>query len=139
MDQKKESARKASLRRYLISACCAAFSVALFSQIRGFALDGALKDNLSALCDGFFVTGILMGGVGAMVWVSTTGFFDILAYGFKNLAVLIPYRHHRKYKHFYEYKAEQSAKRSKPQFFLLIIGLILIAIAAILLNIYSAV
>lgn len=139
MEQKKETAKKTMLRRYLISALCAALFVTLFSQIRGFAFGKALKDNLSALCDGFFVTGVLMGGIGAMVWVSTTGFFDILAYGFKNLAVLVPFRHNRKYKHFYEYKAEQSAKRSKPQFFLLVIGLILIAIAGILLNVYSAV
>lgn len=139
MEREKDPARKKKLRRYLISSFCAAFSVALFSQIRGFAFENALKENLSALCDGFFVSGVLFGGLGAMVWVSTTGFFDILGYGFKNLAVLIPFHHRRKYKHFYEYKAEQSAKRTKPQLFLLIIGLVLIAAAAILLNIYSAV
>ena len=33
--------------------------------------------SLRALSDGCFVTTVLMGGMGALVWVSTTGCFDI--------------------------------------------------------------
>lgn len=139
MKQKKNPESKQQLRQYLISAACALLLAALFAQIRGFGFDQAAAANLSALCDGFFVSGMLIGGLGAMVWVSTTGFFDILSYGFKNLAVLVPFRHRRKYQHFYEYKAEQAAKRSKPQLFLLVIGLIMVLIAAIFLYFYTSI
>ncbi|MDD7121699.1 MAG: DUF3899 domain-containing protein [Clostridiales bacterium] len=138
MDQKKAPEQKKSLRRYLISTACALLLAALFAQIRGFSFSQPLAANLAALCDGFFVSGMLVVGLGAMIWVSTTGFFDILSYGFKNLSVLVPFHHRRKYKHFYEYKAEQAAKRSKPQFFLLVIGLIMVLIAAIFLYFYTA-
>ena len=138
MDQKKAPEQKKPLRRYLISTACALLLAALFAQIRGVSFSPPLAANLAALCDGFCVSGMLVAGLGAMIWVSTTGFFDILSYGFKNLAVLVPFHHRRKYKHFYEYKAEQAAKRSKPQFFLLVIGLIMVLIAAIFLYFYTA-
>ena len=138
MDQKKAPEQKKSLRRYLISTACALLLAVLFAQIRGFSFSQPLATNLAALCDGFFVSGMLVAGLGAMIWVSTTGFFDILSYGFKNLSVLVPFHHRRKYKHFYEYKAEQAAKRSKPQFFLLVIGLSMVLIAAIFLYFYTA-
>ena len=138
MDQKKAPEQKKPLRRYLISTACALLLAVLFAQIRGFSFSQTLAANLAALCDGFFVSGMLVAGLGAMIWVSTTGFFDILSYGFKNLSVLVPFHHRRKYKHFYEYKAEQAAKRSKPQFFLLVIGLIMVLIAAIFLYFYTA-
>lgn len=137
MKQKKDAAKESQPRRYLIAGLCAACAVALISMLRGFGLDRTAQQNLSALCDGFFVSGILIGGIGAMVWVSTTGFFDILAYGFKNLSILLLFRRDRKYKRFYDYKAEQDAKRQKPQFFLLGIGLILLAIAGVMLYFYS--
>lgn len=139
MKQKKDAAKEPQLRRYLIAGLCAACAVALISMLSGFGFDRTAQQNLSALCDGFFVSGILIGGIGAMVWVSTTGFFDILAYGFKNLSILLLFRRDRKYKRFYDYKAERDAKRQKPQFFLLGIGLILLAIAGVILCFYSSV
>ena len=79
MDQKKAPEQKKSLRRYLISTACALLLAVLFAQIRGFSFSQPLAANLAALCDGFFVSGMLVAGLGAMIWVSTTGFFDILS------------------------------------------------------------
>ena len=38
-----------------------------------------------AMSDGFFVTGFLNFGFGALIWISTTGFFDIFGYSAKSI------------------------------------------------------
>lgn len=79
--------------------------------------------SLRALSDGCFVTTVLMGGMGALVWVSTTGFFDIFTYAGKSLLVLFsPMKQPEKLKKFYEYKADKDEKRKKADFTLLIVG-----------------
>ena len=133
MSEEQPIEKKSKLRRNLIALGVALALTAVFAYVRGFGFDRPAKTNLSALCDGFFVSGVLVGGVGAMLWVSTTGFFDILAYGVKNLAALVPFHHRRKYQHYYDYKAEQDAKRQKPQYFLLVIGLLMIVLSCLTL------
>ena len=79
--------------------------------------------SLRALSDGCFVTTILMGGMGVMMWVSTTGFFDIFSYAGKSLLVLFsPLTQPEKLKKFYEYKADKDEKRKKADYTLLIVG-----------------
>lgn len=79
--------------------------------------------SLRALSDGCFVTTVLMGGLGVLVWVSTTGFFDIFTYAGKSLLVLFsPMKQPEKLKKFYEYKADKDEKRKKADFTLLIVG-----------------
>ena len=79
--------------------------------------------SLRALSDGCFVTTVLMGGMGALVWVSTTGFFDIFTYAGKSLLVLFsPMKQPEKLKKFYEYKADKDEKRKKADFTLLSVG-----------------
>lgn len=79
--------------------------------------------SLRALSDGCFVTTILMGGMGVMMWVSTTGFFDIFSYAGKSLLVLFsPLKQPEKLKKFYEYKADKDEKRKKADYTLLIVG-----------------
>ena len=79
--------------------------------------------SLRALSDGCFVTTILLGGMGVLVWVSTTGFFDIFTYAGKSLLVLFsPMKQPEKLKKFYEYKADKDEKRKKADFTLIIVG-----------------
>ena len=40
------------------------------------------------LSDGLFVAGVLLTGFGMMVWISTTGFFDMFSYAGHSLLVL---------------------------------------------------
>lgn len=95
--------------------------------------------SLRALSDGCFVTTVLMGGMGALVWVSTTGFFDIFTYAGKSLLVLFsPMKQPEKLKKFYEYKADKDEKRKKADFTLLIVGIGYLLLSFAFLGCYYA-
>ena len=90
---------------------------------QGFSLSIPAALMARTLSDGFFVAGLLFTGLGALVWVSTTGFFDIFTYAGKSLLVLFsPMKQPEKLKKFYEYKADKDEKRKKADFTLLIVG-----------------
>ncbi|MCF0135917.1 MAG: DUF3899 domain-containing protein [Lachnospiraceae bacterium] len=109
---------------------------ALVSWMRGFSFQGDIIQNSFALSDGFFVTGVMFAGVGSLVWVSTTGFFDLLSYGFANLAAFTVFRREKNAIPFYEYKEEKRAKRKKARFEILLIGIGFILVAGVFLTLY---
>ena len=79
---------------------------------RGLFASTNTQDTLLIICDGFTVTAFLYLGIGALLWLSTTGIFDIFAYAFKKGAhALIPGRTHDKIGGYYEYKMEKQADR----------------------------
>ena len=89
--------------------------------------------------DGCFVAAVLIGGVGAMTWISTTGLFDIFAYGFSSVIVLFtPFRKPRDQKSFYDYKTFREEKRRPARFELLIAGVFFLALSILFLVLYSS-
>ena len=62
--------------------------------------------------DALFIPAVLWVGMGGLMWVATTDFFDIFRYGFSSLLVLFtPFKNPKDHKHFYEYKQERAEKR----------------------------
>lgn len=107
------------------------------SGLRGFEWGNAAALNCRYLSDGFFVAGLLMTGLGALIWISTTGFFDIMSYGVRSLTVLFSsLKNPRDHKSYYDYKVERDAKRGKPRFSLLLVGLASVALSALFLALY---
>ena len=89
------------------------------------------------LSDGFFVAGLLITGVGGLVWISSTGFFDIFSYGFHSLLVLFSsLRHPKDHESYYDYKTLKEEKRGQPLYFLVIVGAALLLLAVICLGLY---
>lgn len=88
------------------------------------------------LSDAFFVAGVVIGGVGLLVFASNGGVFYMLSFGFIRLFDLFKRNiNDRKYKDFYEYK--ESKKDKKRGFgFMLVVGLVFIAIAGAFLAAY---
>lgn len=69
-------------------------------------------DRVMIICDGFTVTALLFLPVGILIWIATTGFFDIFGYAFqKGAHALIPGLVRDNYTGFYEYKLEKQEKR----------------------------
>lgn len=93
-------------------------------------------DTMRILCDAFFVAGVVIGGVGLLIFASNGGVFYMLAYGFIRFFDLFRRNiNDRKYKDFYEYK--ESKKDKKRGFgFMLVVGLAFIAIAGAFLAAY---
>ena len=84
------------------------------------------------LSDGAFTAAVLIGGLGLLVWIASTGFFDIYAYGFRSMVHhLLPFTGLKSPGKYYEFKTERDAKRRKSTLPLLPVGLIFLAIAAI--------
>ncbi len=111
----------------------------LAASVQGFKLAGELWLNCRYLSDGFFIVAVLFTGMGVLLWVSTTGFFDIFGYAMKSLLVLFsPLVKPGEHPHYYEYKCEKEAKRKgKPiTHTVLIVGLILLAMSLICLALY---
>ena len=92
------------------------------------------SDIVLAVGDGFTVAAVLYLGMGALMWISTTGFFDIFGYAFKRAArVFIPNFFVDAEGNFYEYKMEKVEKRKGfSQYSALIIGAVFLVISIIL-------
>ena len=94
------------------------------------------RSVMQILSDSFFVPGVCLAGVGLLIFASNGGVFDMLSY-----AVLLFFNlfrkdvTKRKYKDYYEYR--QAKKDKKRSFaFMLIVGVVFIAIAGIFLIVY---
>ena len=107
----------------------------LIAFLRGLGGGKTTSENAGILSDGFFVTGVLMAGVGALLAISAkTDFFDMLSYGVKSLVVMFtPFRKPENHPRFYEYKMQRKENRKESKMFLLFAGLALIAAAAVCL------
>jgi hypothetical protein len=92
------------------------------------------SDIVMAVGDGFTVAAVLYLGVGALMWISTTGFFDVFGFAFKKAArVFIPNFFVDFEGNFYEYKMGKEEKRKGfSQYSTLIIGAIFLVISIIL-------
>lgn len=84
------------------------------------------------LSDSFIVAGVLLGGLGLLVFVSNEGVFDILVFGTKQFFGFFRKNKRQKYADFYEYK---TAKRGEKLKFgsILVVGVFFIILAVIML------
>ena len=120
---------------WLVTALIAgAMAAGVFFSRGGLTLT-APADILGALCDGLFVPGILLTGIGLLILVAGEGFFDIMSYGVHSFLVLFtPLRSPEKHDRFIDYKTRRAEKRRPAQWFLLIVGVIYLALAAAFLG-----
>ena len=95
------------------------------------------KEVMGTLSDACFVPGVLLAGVGLIIFASNGGAFDMLSYAVIRFFDLFKRDvRNKKYKDFYEYReAKKGKKRSMG--FMLIVGVVFIAMAGIFLIVYS--
>ncbi len=113
----------------LILALIVAFSNDLFAQTKNSVIFRILSDS-------FLVSGVVIAGLGLLLFVSNEGVFDGLAYGFKVLFEMFK-KHPTPVKQtYYDYRVEKG--RNKVSFgFMLICGGAFFAICIIFLVLYS--
>ena len=130
MDQKKKNAYVAPVIIAVILAFVCAFVKNLF-------VFTTLKNLFGVLSDCFMLPGVLLAGVGALGWIASLGFFDIMSYGtrsflgtfIKPLAEDLP-------RTFYDYRVQKDEKGRKWSKETVIVGLISLAISVLLLIVY---
>ena len=129
---------KKNRKKYVVQIVIALLLSLIFMDFRG-AFDGAKR--LMGMCDGFSMTAMLYVCFGCLLWVSTTGFFDIFSYAFRKGAhAIIPGMGFDKLGSYYDYKQDKIAQRNtKPEYSTLFIGLGFLALSAVLVGIWYAV
>jgi len=92
------------------------------------------------LSDAFFISGFIIFGIGGLVLIASTGFFDMISYGFKSLGVLFLKITYKKgdLEKYYEYVERKRANRALNKdtsitLYVVIVGLFLIGVAAFFL------
>lgn len=105
---------------------------------RGLFTAEKVSDVIMYIGDGFTVAGVLYLGVGALIWISSTGFFDIFGFAVKKAAhAIVPGMIDNIDGNYYEYKVQMTEKRKAFfHYFTLILGLVFLAISAIFLFIW---
>ena len=100
-----------------------------------------LSDIIMAISDGFTVVAVLYLGIGSLMWISTTGFFDIFGFAVKRgLHAILPGMVQECEGNYYEYKVQKSEKRKGfTEHLTLKLGLIFLIISIILTAVWYAV
>ncbi|MBO5109254.1 MAG: DUF3899 domain-containing protein [Clostridia bacterium] len=116
---------KRKLIAYSITAGISLMLSWLVVEIRGGFAGLDTTAIMMVLSDAFIVPGILLVGLGAIIWVSTTGFFDIFGYGIKQafLWIFTPIAQKTNKKTFFDYKLEKEEKRKPTPKNILFVGL----------------
>jgi hypothetical protein len=113
------------------------FTVSMLISL-GFSFTNDLIDIYSNLAAAFTVPGLLAVLIGALVWVSTTGFFDTLTFGVSILFKgLLPFKKGERFERFYDYKARKDEKRLTGYGFIVISGAIFLVIGIIFTALFS--
>ena len=105
---------------------------------RGLFSKPALADKVMAVGDGFTVAAVIYLGFGSIMWVASTGFFDIFGYAVKKAAhALLPGMVGDDVGRYYEYKTEKEADRKGfLENFTLMLGIVFFVISVILLFVW---
>lgn len=132
----KDETKKEAVR-YIITAAIALLIAWPVATYRGMGAEQSAAWNARCLSDGFFTAGLLLTGLGALIWISTTGFFDMFSYAFHSLLVLFsPLRKPSEHESFFDYKQAKDMKRGKPLYFMVIVGVACLLVSVICLVLY---
>ena len=123
--------RSAAWKRYLITLLIGAVVSVLILLLRGSFAQTESPELYKDLSDAFFVSGVLLAGIGGLVFVAENGVFDMIRFGVIKVISLIRSEKHRAEspRTYYDYKEEKSGKPSAKYGFLLITGAVFVTLS----------
>ncbi len=125
-------------RHYLITGALALLTALGIAWGRGMKAGAEPAALYAALCDGFFVVGIFLVCMGVLFWVSTTGFFDSLSYGFQGLWYrLTAFVRDRERQTYYDYKMTREQRRKRIHRVPLLVGAALLTLSVAFLLLWQ--
>lgn len=126
--------KKKRLMRYGITAGIGLVLVFLVFLLRdGFSKELSVTEHFRFLSDAFFIPGVLLFGVGMLVFLSGVGMFDILGY---SIGLFFRIRRTSKHESYVEYKERKNLQGTKPCAFLMLTGLGFIVVGALFTALY---
>lgn len=126
---------KRSARKYLITSLVGILIAAAVFAARGGLTAADDVAAMYALCDAFFVPGVLILGFGLLVFCADDGLFDMINYGVLKAVKIVQSEKKRSQfpKTFYDYRAMKSETRGGGFGYLIVVGAVFVAIAAVFL------
>ena len=124
-----------SVKKYLIAFGAGLLGVVLIAWFKDIFSQTELVKIFHILCDGFFVVGVVMTGFGLLVFTSNEGAFDGLAFAVSSFIGMFRRNLDKKYDTLYDYK-ESRANKKVSFGFLLISGIVFIAVSMVMLLLY---
>ena len=122
-------------KKYLITLLVDLVFAGSIAWSRGVLDQTELVKVFHILCDSFFVVGVVTTSAGLLIFSSNEGTFDMLSYGIQAFVGMFKKDMRRKYETFYDYRESRADK--KVQFgFLVICGLVMLAISMVMLYFY---
>ena len=118
-------------RKNLIYAASSAAAVLAIAALRGLFSPHSTPETLEILCDAFFITGVLLAGVGLLTFAASKGAYDIFSYAGK--VIIMKFRPKEDIPKYYDYVQEKNQSRKVWLKELTVCGAVCLAIAAILL------
>ncbi len=88
------------------------------------------------LCDAFFVVGVVITGMGLLIFTSNEGAFDMMIYGVRSFFDLFRKNPSKKYPTFYDYRTSREDKKIKFGF-MLTCGVFYIAVSLVMYYFYT--
>ncbi|MCQ2435662.1 MAG: DUF3899 domain-containing protein [Clostridia bacterium] len=131
-------------RRTLIS-YCVTVALAIGAAIgigsnRGLFGECTVSERMSYISDGCVVPGIFLTGVGLLILISSTGFFDIFGYAFSNiLRLFTPLTSAKAKLSYYDYKVVKSEKHEKQRAIssILVVGVAMLVLSGLFYYLYT--
>ena len=122
-------------KKFLIALLVDTVFAALVAVSRGVLDQTELVKVFHILCDSFFVVGVVTTSAGLLIFSSNEGTFDMLTYGMKVFLSMFKRDMSRKYETFHDYR-EARAETKVPFGFLVLSGLVMLAISMVMLYFY---
>lgn len=129
-----------TFKNYLISSIIGVLisTYVIITSIKGYLDNGnqfSFDLLMTSFADGFFVSGVLIGGIGLLVLISGEGIFDIMGYG---VGIIIKgFTKRKDHEKYIDYKLRKEAERDGVKIsFLAIVGGMFVLLAIICSMIY---
>ncbi len=123
-------------RKYLITLLVGFAGVLVVLLSKDFFAQTALAKIFHILCDAFFAVGVIMSGMGLLIFTSNEGTFDMMVYGVRSFFDLFRKNPSKKYPTFYDYRTSREEKKLKFGF-VLICGIFFIVVSLVMYYLYT--
>jgi len=135
----KTEQKKKDKLKYLITGIVFLVIALAFMWNDGIFEKESVKEVMGSISNGFFITGGLFAGVGALSFIGSKGTYDTLSYGVSKIGIhhLIPGMPREDAESFYDYKVAKDKKGRVWFPNLLFVGLAGILLSVVFVVIYS--
>ncbi len=124
------------LKKYIITLLIGFAAVALILWSKDLFSQTQPAMIYHILCDAFFATGVVMTGIGLLIFTTNEGVFDGLVYGVGSFIDMFRKTSRKKYHTLYDYK-ESRADKKLTFGHVVLCGLLFIAVSLVMFWLYS--